>query len=300
MNELEIKEDIKIENMIYEIRDKQVMLDSDLAKIYECTNGTKDVNKSVKRNKEKFPDDFYFQLTMKEFMDLKFQNGTSSWNKYGGVRKLPYVFTEEGVAMLSSVLHTSVANKVSVKIMRAFVSMRHYIGTSNNRLSNIETKLLDHENSIKILQCAFNSFKEKKVNEIYFDGKIYDAYSKIIDIFNEAEDELIIIDRYTDKTILDMIKNLKCKVILITGKNTKLTKLDIEKYNKTYNNLTIIYDETYHDRYFIIDKNKIYHSGNSINHIGHRKSSINVLEDKNVKNLILKDIKKIICSIVLK
>lgn len=115
-------------------------------------------------------------------------------------------------------------------------------------------------------------------------------------MFNEAKEELIIIDRYTDKTILDMIKNLNCKVFIITGENTKLTKTDIEKYNATYDNLTIIYNDEYHDRYFIIDKNKIYHSGNSVNHIGYRKSSIDLLEDMKVKKAIIKDIEKIISS----
>ena len=115
-----------IENMIYEIKGKPVMLDSDLAKLYECTNGTKDINKAVKRNINKFPEDFYFQLTDDEYNDLKFQNGTSSWNNHGGVRKIPYVFTEQGVAMLTSVLHTKIADEMSIKIMRAFVAMRYF------------------------------------------------------------------------------------------------------------------------------------------------------------------------------
>ena len=162
-------------------------------------------------------------------------------------------------------------------------------------MSNLKKKIIEHDNKIKKLEDSFNKLEEnKEINEIYFDGKIYDAYSKIIDIFKEAKKELIIIDRYTDKTILDMIKNIKCKVILITSKNTKLTKLDIEKYNSTYNNLQIIYNDTYHDRYFIIDKNKIYHSGNSVNHIGYRKSSINVLNDSKIKESIFKDIEKIV------
>ena len=282
--------DIKIEDMIYEIRGKQVMLDSDLAKLYKVLTGN--LNKAVKRNIERFPKEFMFQLTAKEYASLIFQFGIS--NKKGGTRKLPYVFTEQGVAMLSGVLHTDIAIKTSIQVMNAFVAMRHYIGGNLNRLSNLETKVIEHDNSIKLLQESFNKFEEnKEINEIYFDGKIYDAYSKIIDIFKEAKKELIIIDRYTDKTILDMIKNLKCKVVLITSKNSKLTKLDISKYNETYNNLSIYYDDTYHDRYFIIDKNKIYHSGNSINHIGYRKSSINILEDDKVKTTILEDIEKI-------
>ncbi len=258
-----IKEE-KIENMIYEIRGKQVMLDSDLAILYECKNGTKDVNKAVKRNIKRFPTDFYFQLTKEECS--RFQSGTLNIKRGQNIKYLPYVFTEQGVSMLSSVLH-----------------------------SNVETKIIEHDKNIKRLQESFDKLEEsKEVNEIYFSGKIYDAYSKIVDIFIEAKQELIIIDRYTDKTILDMIKNLNCKVILITSEKTKITKTDIEKYNNDYHNLKIIYDDTFHDRYFIIDNNKIYHSGNSINHIGYRKSSIDVIGDKNIKKLIICDVLKII------
>ena len=282
-----------IENMIYEIRGKQVMLDFDLAKLYKCKNGTKDINKAVKRNINRFPTDFYFQLTMEECS--RFQNGTLNIKRGQNIKYLPYVFTEQGVSMLSSVLHTDIAVKMSIKIIRAFVSMRHYIGNSEYRLSNVETKIIEHDKSIKLLQESFDKLEEnKEVNEIYFNGKIYDAYSKILDIFKEACNELIIIDRFTDKTILDMIKNLTCNVILITSDKSKITKTDIEKYNNDYNNLKIIYDDTFHDRYFIIDNRKIYHSGNSINHIGYRKSSIDVIGDINVKKLIINDIKKII------
>ena len=290
MNEI-VDEKLNIEDMIYEIRGKQVMLDSDLAKLYKILTGN--LNKAVKRNIERFPKDFMFQLTEDEYTSLMFQIGIS--NKRGGTRKLPYVFTEQGVAMLSSVLHTDIAIKTSIKIMNAFVTMRHYIGSDLNRLSNLEIKSVEHDNRIKLLEESFNKLEEnKEVNEIYFNGKIYDAYSKIIDIFQESKNELIIIDRYTDKTILDMIKDLKCKVVLITSKKSKLTKLDIEKYNSTYNNLIIIYDDTYHDRYFIIDKNKIYHSGNSVNYIGYRKSSVNILKDSKIKEIIINDIYKII------
>ena len=124
MKNVVLDDKIKIENLIYEIRGKQVILDSDLAKLYKCTNGTKDINKAVNRNIERFPSNFYFQLTKNEYKNLKFQFGTSSLNTHGGVRKLPYVFTEQGVAMLASVLKTSVASKVSIKIMRTFVLMK--------------------------------------------------------------------------------------------------------------------------------------------------------------------------------
>ena len=219
---------------------------------------------------------------------------TSNGDKMG-LRRSPYVFTEQGVAMLSSVLHSKVAIETSIKIMNAFVCMRHYIGNDLIRLSNIESKIIDHDNSIKYLLESFNKLEEnKEVSEIYFDGKIYDAYSKIIDLFKEAKKELVIIDRYTDKTILDMIKNIGVDVKLITSKKSKLTGTDIQKYNTTYNNLSIYYDDTYHDRFFIIDKNKIYHSGNSINHIGYRKSSKDVLYDDKIKNTIIEDVNIII------
>ena len=127
MYEVIEKENVKIENLIYEIRGLQVILDSDLAKLYECANGTKTINQAVKRNKEKFPNDFYFQLTLKEFNNLKSQIGTSNSKMYGDVRKLPYVFTEVGVSMLSTVIHTDVATQTTINIMRAFVTMRHFI-----------------------------------------------------------------------------------------------------------------------------------------------------------------------------
>ena len=294
MNELIIKEDIKIENMIYEIRGKQVMLDSDLAKLYQCKNGTKEINQAVKNNSDKFPERFSWRLTDEELSNLRSKILTTNYSSMSRIN--PRVFTEQGVAMLSTILKTKVATKTSIAIMDAFIAMRHYIGNNEYRLSNVETKVIEHDRDIKLLQESFEKYLDelKEVNEIYFDGKIYDSYSKIVDIFSEAKSELIVIDRYTDKTILDMIKNLKCKVILITGKNTKLTTLDIEKYNKTYNNLTIYYNNNFHDRYFIIDKDKIYHSGNSINHIGYRKSSIDLLMDKNIKKTILKDVGNII------
>ena len=292
MEELIAEENI--ENMIYEIRGKQVMLDSDLAKLYEIMTGN--LNKAVKRNIKRFPENFMFQLSEKEYKSLIFQIGIS--NKKGGVRKLPYVFTEAGVAMLSSVLHTEIAINTSIRIINAFIAMRHYIGNNEVRLLNIETKVIEHDKNIKLLQESFDKLeKNKEVNEIYFNGKIYDAYSKILDIFKEAKEELIIIDRYTDKTILDMINNLECNIILITSEKTKITKTDIEKYSVDYHNLKIYYDDTFHDRYFIIDKEKIYHSGNFINHIGYRKSSIDIIGDEKIKNTIINDIKKIITTI---
>ena len=233
-----ITDNIKIENMIYEIRGKQVMVDSDLAKLYECKNGTKVINQAVNRNKERFPNDFYFQLTNLEYQYLKSQIVTSSLNdNYGGNRKLPYVFTEQGVAMLATILRTKVAANISINIMRAFVSMRKYISTNlleqknvNNLVLEDHNILVDSVDRIRLLEKSFDKLEEKKVNnEIYFDGQIYDSYSKILDIFSKTKKELIIIDSYADKVILDIISRLKINVIIITKENNLLSKLDIEK-----------------------------------------------------------------------
>lgn len=252
-----VEEREKVENLIYEIRGVQVMLDSDLARLYECTNGTKDVNKAVNRNIERFPKDFYFQLTKEEYDNLKFQNGTSRLSSHGGVRKSPYVFTEQGVSMLASVLRTSVASSVSVDIMRAFVVMKKYISKTLLEQTYINELVFKDSKRIDLLEETLSKFKEKSYH-LFFEGQIYDAYSKISEIFSNAKKNLIIIDAYADTTILDMIKKLSANVIVITKQNGLLTNMDIKKYNNQYHNLTIKYSGLFHDRYFIIDNNDIY------------------------------------------
>ena len=182
MNELMIN-DINVENLIYEVRGKQVMLDSDLAWLYKCANGTKSINLAVKRHINRFPERFMFQLTKEEYCDLKFQSETSSWDGYGGVRKLPYAFTEQGVAMLATVLRTKVAEEVSIKIMDTFVAMRKYIAsnTLETRVSNIETKLINYDHKFELI---FDKMNNEKVHHLFFDGAIYDAYSLLCDILS--------------------------------------------------------------------------------------------------------------------
>ena len=259
------------------------------------------LNQSVKRNIERFPDRFMFQLTESEYDNLRSQIVTSSSKTdYGGRRYLPYVFTEEGSVMLSSILKSAIAIEVSIRIIDAFVKMRKYL--SNNLIEQVDINkiVLSHnssimklDNDVKLLQETLDKFEEKEnINEIYFNGQVYDAYSRIKDIMFEVSEELIIIDSYGDKTILDMIKNINCKVILITSKKSKLTSLDISKYNEQYNNLKVIYSNSFHDRYFILDRNKIYHSGTSINYAGNKTFSINVLEDDVVKEALLLKINK--------
>ena len=294
MKDLIIK-DNDLTKKIYEIRGVQVMLDSDLAKLYECANGTKTINQAVKRHEDRFPKDFYFQLNLEEYLYLKSQIGTSSWNEYGGVRKLPYAFTEQGVAMLATVLRTTVASEMSVLIMRAFVAMRKYISHNLIEQKYINNLVIEDHEKIQVLEDTLEKFDEKrKVNEIYFNGQIYDAYHKIKEIFNEAEKELIIIDAYADDTILDIVKRLNIKVTIITRENNLLTKQDIIKYNKQYNNLVVKYDNTFHDRYFILDAKVLYHCGASINRIGYKTFSITLVSDEEILCSLLGKIKEII------
>ena len=296
MNNVIEKDEFAIENLIYEIRGKQVMFDSDLAKLYKCKNGTKSINLAVNRNAERFPKDFYFQLTKEEYNNLKFQFETSNFdNNYGGVRKLPYVFTEQGVAMLATVLRTDIASQISISIMRAFVTMRKYLSVGLIEQGFINKQVIKNTEDIKILQESFNKLEEKrKVNEIYFNGQIFDAYSKIQDIFNNAKKKLIIIDAYADNTILDIIKRLNIDVIIITKSNNFLTQQDIIKYNKQYDNLKVIYNNTFHDRYFILDNSEVYHCGASINRIGYKTFSITLISDNYISNLLISKINKII------
>lgn len=204
MNEIIEKE--KVEDLIYEIRGKQVMLDSDLARLYECANGTKTINQSVSRHSDRFPNDFYFQVSKEEYEDLRSQLGTTNLNTMA--RTLPYVFTEQGIAMLASVLRTKVASEVSVNIMRAFVLMKKYISNNLLEQKHINRLVLEDHDKIKLLQESFDKLSEKrKANEIYFNGQMFDAYSRIINIFKEAKKELIIVDMYADVNLLDIIKN---------------------------------------------------------------------------------------------
>ncbi len=275
-----------INNLIYEIRGVQVMLDSDLANLYCFSQGTKALNQAVKRNIERFPKDFYFQLTKKEYMLLQSQLVTTVKNR------LPYVFTEQGVAMLATILRTSVASAISVNIMRSFAIMRKYVANELIEQKYINNQVFKNTEDLKNLQEAFKKLEEKKVNnEIYFNGQIYDAYSKIMDIFKRAKKELIIIDGYADKSVLDMIKNIHLPVTLICKNNCLLKPLDIKKYKVQYHNLTVKYDKTFHDRYFILDQETVYHCGASLNRIGYKTFSINLLLDIDIKNSLLKKIK---------
>lgn len=278
--------------MIYEIRGKQVMLDSDLAKLYQVE--TKRINEAVKNNPSKFPIRFSWKLTEEESNNFLVENFDQKIETRGGRFKNPRVFTEQGVAMLATILKSKIAVQISIEIMDAFVAMRKYISTNLLEQKYINNQVMKNTENIRLLQQSFSKLEEKrKVNEIYFNGQIFDAYSKIVDIMREAKEELIIVDGYADKIVLDMIKNLKCQVILITKSDALLKPLDVEKYNSQYTNLQIIYSNTFHDRYFILDRKVVYHCGASLNHAGSKTFSINILEDDVLKKSLITNVENL-------
>ena len=294
--ELSLIKNINIEDMIYEIRGKQVMLASDLAQLYKCSNGTKDINKAVKRNIDRFPEDFCFYLTDEESKNIWFQFGTKNYQveTRGGKFKNPRVFTEEGVAMLSGVLNTEKAKLVSVDIMRAFVKMRKFIKENLIENNYINSILLRHDCEIKELQDTFDKMEEKELkNKLFFNGEVFDSYLEIIKILNKAKKEIIIIDNYADETLLEIISKMDKEVTLITSKKL-LKDIYINKYNKQYHNLKVIKNNDFHDRFIIIDKEFVYHIGSSINHLGNKIFSINIIEEDIVKEPLINKINMII------
>ena len=282
----ELKEELNIENMIYEIRGKQVMLDSDLAKLYECKNGTKEINQAVKNNPDKFPNDFYFRLSEVELKYLRSNFLTANRKS----RSLPYAFTEQGIAMLATVLHTPAAAEVSVNIMRTFVKMRKIISSNLIEQKYINELVIKDNERINLLEESFLKLEAKeKVNHIFYEGQIYDVYSLLIDIFKEAKKEIIIIDNYADKSILDMITNLNVEVTIVTRKFNLLKDIDIKKYNRQYHNLKVIYSDKFHDRFIILDKKVLYHSGASYKDLGNKCFGINkIKDDEYLENILIK------------
>lgn len=203
--------------------------------------------------------------------------------------------------MLSSVLKTENASKVSIAIMRAFVTMRHFLIDNKDiylSLNNINNKLADHEKVLlehdKKINEIFNAFKVKDNKELIFlNGQVYDAYSKIINIIKSAKKEAVIIDNYADNIALDIIANTKVSTTLITRLNNLLKELDIKKYQEQYNNLNVIYNDDFHDRFIILDNKKVFHLGASLNHAGKRIFAINKLEDKEMIKILLEKVNKI-------
>lgn len=266
------------------------MLDSDLAKLYNCKNGTKEINQAVKRNIDRFPDDFYFQITKEEYSNiLRSQNVTLELKQGKYSKYLPYVFTEQGVAMLSSVIKNSTASIVSINIMRAFVAMRKYINTNLIEQKYINNLVFEHDKDIKLLKEVFNKLNTKeKVNHIFFDGEIYDVYSVLMKILSKAKKEIIIIDNYAGKELFDITRNIKTNIKIYTKNIDSIAK---KKYEKEYNNLTIINTDIFHDRFIILDNITLYNLGSILKDIGKKCTSINKIEDKDIVNNLLNKLK---------
>ena len=282
MNEIIIK-DKKIENMIFEVRGVQVMLSSDVAILYQIE--TRILNQVIKRNIDRFPSTFCFQLTDEEIDRLSLRSQFATLNKSNNLRGqhykyLPYVLTEQGIMMLSGLLKSDIAVKVNIQIIDAFVKMRRYF--ANN--FNTNELLLNHENRIQLLENTLDSFKEQKIKKIFFEGQIYDAYSILVDILNKARTEIIIIDNYASKELLDILKDINLKIIIVSKNVDSVLK---EKYTKQYKNVEFIDNNSFHDRFIILDRSKLYICGASFKDLGKKCFAISEFNDINYLEQII-------------
>lgn len=288
-------ENENIKNLIYTIRGKQVMLDSDVANLYNYK--TKSLNLAVRRNIERFPEEFCFQLNEKELENLRFQIETSKRendkvsSSRGGRRYLPYVFTEQGVAMLAGVLKSDVAVSVSIKIIKAFISMRKILinnGQIFDRLVGLEYKQLENEKNFNKIFNMLNS-QENITQKIFFQGQIWDSYSLIVDIIKKANSKISIIDNYVDDSILKMLSKKKngVEAVILTSEKSNISKLDVQKFNKEYPLLKVAKSNKFHDRFIIIDNKELYHVGSSIKDLGKKCFGINKIEDKGIIEKII-------------
>ena len=289
MNEIIEKDVINVEDMIYEIDGKEVMLDSDLAKLYSVE--TKRINEAVKNNPEKFPNRFSYILDKEkiEFLRSKFSTleikGQGQYTKYA-----PRVFTEQGVYMLATILKSKVATEVSIRIMDTFVKMRHYINYNKDVLPRRFLLLEDKvDENTKRIDELFDKFNPKEITKdsIFFKGDIYDAYSVLLEIFNLSKDEIIIIDNYAGKELLDDLKTINKKIIIISSNINDSLK---NKYLKQYSNVTFYNNNSYHDRFIIVDRKRVFHSGASFKDLGKKCFAINEIENKKEIEKILENI----------
>ena len=287
MNKIIINDNIKIENMIYEIRGKQVMLDSDLAMLFGYE--TKQLNRQVLRNINRFPENYCFQITDAEYISLRCQNGTLK-NGRGEHRKyLPYVFTEHGITMLAGILKSEPAIEMSLRIVDIFITMKNYI-TSLIEQKYFNELTIKNTEDIKLLQESFDKLNIKESNNhIFYEGQIYDAYSLLIDILSKAKKEIIIIDNYAGKKLFDIIRNINVKVKIYTENIDNISK---EKYEKQYSNIEMITTNTFHDRFIIIDNKVLYHSGASFKDLGKKCFAITKIVDNNILEELLDKLKK--------
>lgn len=259
-----------INSKIYTIRGVQVMLDEDLAKLYNVE--TKVFNQAVKRNIERFPDNFRFLLTQNEYESLRSQFVTLETARGKHRKYLPYAFTEQGVSMLSAVLKSDTAIQTSIQIINSFVQMRKFIFDNASifqRFTQIEQKLITHEDNFEKIFKAIESKQISQNQGIFYNGQIYDAYSFVLDLIRSAKNEIILIDNYVDDTVLTLFSKVpNIKIIVYTNTISKQLKLDFEKYSKQYDNITLKIFPSSHDRFLILDKKEIFHIGASLKDLG--------------------------------
>ena len=290
MNEL-IEKEVNVENMIYEVRGVQVMLNSDIARLYNVD--TKVLNQTIKRNINRFPESFCFQLTDDEIEALSSRSQFATLNKSSNnrgynLKYMPYVLTEQGVMMLSGLLKSDIAAKTNIRIINAFVKMRKYISNNLIEQKYINDLVLEDHDSIKLLQETFSKLEEKqKVNSIFFEGQIFDSYICLMEILSKAKEEVIIIDNYVSLELLKIIKDINVKVIFVS-KN--IDDEMIKKYKAQYNNFEGVCNNSFHDRFIIIDRKILYHSGASFKDLGNKCFAITLIDDNIILNEILQSI----------
>jgi len=279
-----------IKNLIYTIRGMQVMLDSDVANLFKYT--TKNINKSVKNNAERFPEYYCFQLTTKEYNSLMTRRyNITKIGRFNNRKYLPYVFTEYGITMLAALLKSEVAVNISIKIVNTFMQMRKNFSENNQvfeRLTSLEYKLLEQEKKINNILGELK-FEENIKQKIFFKGQIYDAYSIIIDIIKSANKKILIIDNYIDDNVLKMLSKKKkdVEVTILTSIKSNIEKLDIKKFNKEYPILKLEKTNKFHDRFIIVDNKEMYHLGASIKDLGKKCFGINKIEDIKIVEKII-------------
>ena len=276
---------VPVESRILTIRDIQVILDEDIAKLYGVE--TRRLNEQVKRNSSRFPEDFMFQLTPEEFKILKSQSATSSW---GGRRKLPYAFTELGVSMLSSILTSEVAIQANIQIMRAFAAMRRFLVSNAQvfqRLDRIELKQLETDHKIEQI---FDKLEEHSVvpkQNIFYDGQIFDAYEFVSKLIKSAKKEIVLIDNCVDETVLTMLDKRAptVKSTIYTKQVSAQFQLDINRHNAQYPPIDVQAFNKAHDRFLIID-DKVYHIGASLKDLGKKWFAFSLMQDITPNDLI--------------
>ena len=288
-----LSEQIDIQSMIKTVRGQQVMLDRDLATLYGVENRV--LNQAVKRNVERFPEDFMFQLNKAEEDDLKSQNVTSSW---GGRRKLPYAFTEQGIAMLSSVLRSPMAVDVNIRIMRAFVAMRRFIISNAQLFQRLETieyhqlEMKQHqEQTDKRIDEVFKRLDAKVLptQGIFYDGQVFDAYHFVCDLIRKAKHNIVLIDNYVDDTVLTLLDKRGDGVTatIYTQRISNQFQLDINRHNAQYSPIEIKQFSRAHDRFLLID-DEVFHIGASIKDLGKKWFGFTLMRDMTANELINK------------